>query len=368
METLSDGYVPKFTQDRFAIGFWVDPPADANMDRHYADIAGANFTMVLGGFGAGTPETVRRQIGLCEKYGLKAIVSRAGLPPEKLPADPVVWGYAIRDEPNAKDFPALRETLDAIRNARPGKLGYINLFPNYANEAAIGDEDVRRTRPAGSVRKWGVDVLSNGPLPVHETGGRYAGSLLREPRRDAEVRPRTRHPLLEFLQHDALRFPFRSDGGPAPLADLHLHRLRGEGGPLLLLLDAPRRRVPQRGRDHHRRRQEDAALRAGEANQLGSEEPRPHTDATDQHRASSEFPPEDDRELLLKETPIASLTKGDYLIGTFRHADGRRAVLLNNYHFAYTAWPTVQFAVPAEQVREICKETGKEVPVVDDSP
>ena len=49
----------RFVQDRFAIGFWVGPPADENMDRHYADIAAANFTMVIGGFGARTPATRR---------------------------------------------------------------------------------------------------------------------------------------------------------------------------------------------------------------------------------------------------------------------------------------------------------------------
>ena len=58
----------------------------------------------------------------------------------------------------------------------------------------------------------------------------------------------------------------------------------------------------------------------------------------------------------------------DYLIGVFRHADGRRAVLLNNYRFAYTAWPTVTFDVPADQVIEVDKRTGEMAPVIDDSP
>lgn len=56
-----------FVQDRFAIGFWVDPPADENMDQHYADISAANFTMVLGGSSAKIKETVPKQINLCEK-------------------------------------------------------------------------------------------------------------------------------------------------------------------------------------------------------------------------------------------------------------------------------------------------------------
>ena len=70
----------------------------------------------------------------------------------------------------------------------------------------------------------------------------------------------------------------------------------------------------------------------------------------------------------LKGSPLRSLTDGDYLIGVFAHADGRRAVLLNNYRFAYTAWPTVEFAVDADKVVEVDQQTGGEIPVRDDSP
>lgn len=78
--------------------------------------------------------------------------------------------------------------------------------------------------------------------------------------------------------------------------------------------------------------------------------------------------PDDNPGEILADTPIKSLTKGNYLVGVFRHADGRRAVLLNNYSFAYTAWPTVEFNIPVERVRQVCKETGKEILIVDDSP
>ena len=78
--------------------------------------------------------------------------------------------------------------------------------------------------------------------------------------------------------------------------------------------------------------------------------------------------PDDSAAELLQETPIAGMTEGDYLIGLFRHADGRRAVLINNYSITYTSWPTVEFRTGLDQVREVCKETGAEVPVIDDSP
>jgi hypothetical protein len=59
----------------------------------------------------------------------------------------------------------------------------------------------------------------------------------------------------------------------------------------------------------------------------------------------------------------------DYLIGTFRHKSGRRAVMLMNNRFAYSAWPTVAFDVrPGQRVVEIDSETGREISVRDASP
>jgi hypothetical protein len=42
--------------------------------------------------------------------------------------------------------------------------------------------------------------------------------------------------------------------------------------------------------------------------------------------------------------------------------------MLNNYHFAYSAWPTVAFNAASNSIVEISPETGKEIPVEDDSP
>ncbi len=78
--------------------------------------------------------------------------------------------------------------------------------------------------------------------------------------------------------------------------------------------------------------------------------------------------PTDDPAAVLKGCPVRSLNEGDFLIGTFSHADGRRAVLLNNYDFAYSAWPTVLFDADPASVVEVDPKTGKEIPVADDSP
>jgi hypothetical protein len=84
--------------------------------------------------------------------------------------------------------------------------------------------------------------------------------------------------------------------------------------------------------------------------------------------------PIDDPKRLLRGTGIGNIVhapvdpRPDYLVGVFSHSDGRRAVMLNNYRFAYTAWPTVEFDAPTEAVREVDKWTGTETPIRDESP
>ena len=46
---------------------------------------------------------------------------------------PAILGYFISDEPGASAFPALAAAVRAVEQYAPGKLAYINLFPDYAN-------------------------------------------------------------------------------------------------------------------------------------------------------------------------------------------------------------------------------------------
>jgi hypothetical protein len=76
----------------------------------------------------------------------------------------------------------------------------------------------------------------------------------------------------------------------------------------------------------------------------------------------------------LASSPIRKLARvpgdpvGEFIIGTFRHADGRRAVLIVNHNYSYTAWPTVEFDADPKEVFEVSKATGNTTPAVDDSP
>jgi hypothetical protein len=95
----------------------------------------------------------------CERLGLAAIVvpesvflspkEWAALPEAEVEAkiravaqrtaqSPAVLGYFITDEPGASHFPALARAVAAVKKYAPGKLAYINLFPDYATMGEAG--------------------------------------------------------------------------------------------------------------------------------------------------------------------------------------------------------------------------------------
>lgn len=357
----------RFVQDRFCISFWVDPPADQNMDAHYKKIAEAHFTVVVGGFGARTPEQVERQLALCEKYGLKAIVARSRLPADKLPTGPALWGYMVRDEPSAAEFPDLTEQVAAIRRERPGKLAFINLFPNYASAGALGtetyDEHVERF-----AREVDVDVLcmDHYPRMRPDADGRqgYCDNLevMRRVAQERGIPFWNFFNTMPFGPHfdpteAQLRWQIYTSlayGARGVLYFCYWTPVGGhefpKGGAIITADGRPTRHYAQAQRINARLKNLGPTLM-----QLTS---------TGVYRIE---PGQNAAEILV-DTPIQNLTDGDYLVGVFTHEDGRTAVLLNNYRFAYTAWPTVTFRVDPARITEIDQDTGSEIPLRDDSP
>lgn len=63
------------------------------------------------------------------EHRVKQIVRAAG-------RSPAVMGYFIMDEPGVSDFPGLAKAVAAVKKYAPGKLAYINLFPDYATLGA----------------------------------------------------------------------------------------------------------------------------------------------------------------------------------------------------------------------------------------
>lgn len=354
----------RFVQDRFAIGFWVDPPADQITDERYREIAEAHFNFVLGPFGPKNAEDVAKQLDLCEKYDMKTIV-KVFEQPENLPEHPACWGYYIVDEPGAGGIPDIKARIDTFRKHRPGKLAYFNLLPNYATPGQLGaanyDEYIRRF-----ARETGCEVLCMDyyPMLTPTADGRdgYCGNLevMRKYALEMDI------PHWNFFNI----MPFGPHHDPAESHvrwQIFTSLAYGSKGVLYFCYWTPRGgEFPKGGAiiaaDGQRTRHYDQARRINFAvKNLGPTLMK--LTSTDVIRVK----PGEDAADKLKNTPIKNITGGgDYLVGVFKHSDGRHAVLLNNYDHNYTAWPTVEFA--AEKVVEVDQSDGREKPLRDDSP
>ena len=156
--SASTAAAPRWKQDVFTISEWVPPLGGAGpnceheADARYSEFANANFTVLLGDLNCNETTCycstgkelccgktgVAVQMKLCEKHGLKCVPGRGRVIERIDPAatsSPAFWGFDIKDEPNAREFPMLRNVSDQVAALYPGHLRFINLLPNYASPA-----------------------------------------------------------------------------------------------------------------------------------------------------------------------------------------------------------------------------------------
>ena len=356
----------RFVQDTFCIGLWWDPPIDDRANLYYRQLSEANFNVVLGSGRNATPEKIARQLELCGRYRMKALSYHGNRGTEDLPDGPACWGYLLKDEPKASEFAQLGRQVEEIRKTKPGKLAYINLYPSHASAKHLGvpgyEEYVTRF-----LKEVPVDVLCFDRYPVmnpdaDEREG-YCDNL-GDIRRHAlkagipfwnffNIIPYGRHFDPTEAQVVWQVFTSLAYGAKGVLYFCYWTPTGKEfpkGGAIITADGQPTRHYEQARRLNARLRKLGPTLM--------------NLTSTGVLRIK----PGETNSAVLAGSPIRSLSDGDYLLGIFRHTDGRRAVLLNNYRCAYTAWPTVTFDVPLEQVEEVDQQTGREVPVRDDSP
>ena len=152
-------------QDRFAISFFAQthkPPID---DASFQLMRDGNFTAVglFDHLGANKPDaaTTALQQRLCEKYGLKCLLSLDNFKEAKngsrmLPqVSPTQWGFYLADEPNAHEFPSLQKDVAAVRAEAPGSMSFINLLPCNVSGEGHGDN------PSGWAHEWGAANYSD---------------------------------------------------------------------------------------------------------------------------------------------------------------------------------------------------------------
>ena len=141
---------------RFPIGLWWPPPPQETTVAAYGRIAAAGFTFVIGGNGIHTREQNLNMLAAAEANDLWALVNDPqALAAPAAPTDHAGWhanlqeasaayachrsfaGYLLVDEPDTRAFAWLGELTRVIGEVAPGRLPYINLFPDYASAAQL---------------------------------------------------------------------------------------------------------------------------------------------------------------------------------------------------------------------------------------
>lgn len=140
--------VAAWNQTEFLISFWVDPVVPTSQfDAEYKTIADANFTTILGGFGATVPGAVEAQLAAASAAGLSVIASAcesADGPGSEGSCvgissnSSLLLGYQLTDEPSFEDFEMLGAWAASVSERAPGALRFINLFPNYVVQSLMG--------------------------------------------------------------------------------------------------------------------------------------------------------------------------------------------------------------------------------------
>ncbi len=156
----------KTLAEEFLIGYWCGP-SEASPEK-VAQAAEAGFNLIM--FGSSIEQN-KRALDLCLERGLKAILIDdrvVNMHPmqrnysavldgliEDYSAHPALWGYYVKDEPNASEFRRLAATSKYLAKKDPRHIAFINLFPTYATSKQLGkptyeqyvDEFCKTVRP-----------------------------------------------------------------------------------------------------------------------------------------------------------------------------------------------------------------------------
>jgi hypothetical protein len=166
----------------FMVSFWVDPIVSTEKyPSRYAEVSAANFTTILGGFGALTADAVEAQIAAAAALNLSVVAAGAAQPYSTNPSA-ALWGWQLKDEPTALDFPALANETAALAAARPGKLRFVNLLPNYATATQLSGDPAGVTGMSygeyvsSFVEQVRPDVLCVDHYPLFEVDDEVAGT------------------------------------------------------------------------------------------------------------------------------------------------------------------------------------------------
>jgi hypothetical protein len=378
LPALAQDAPKRFVQPEFAIGMWVPPQTSENLEQHYKDIAAANFNLVIDTAGM----TAEQQLDLCKRSGLHAIVRGAG-PVEKFADGPACWGYILADEPDAGALPGLAKLAEEVRTKHPGRFGYVNLFPNYVPLWAL------KTPTYDAHVAQFIDLVKPEVLSMDHYPAMRPDADSRNAYCDNLETMRT-HALKANIPHwnyfYSMPFNDRLDPTEAQLRwQINTSLAYGSKGILYFCYWTPGKGAKGAGEfpkggaiitaEGLKTRHYDEAKRINaELKALGPT--LMQLTSTGVHRFSTDpaSKPPATTASTTPHSPLRSLKRvggdpyNEFIVGTFTHSDGRRAVLIVNHNYSFTAWPTIEFDADPKDVQEVSKSTGKPEPAIDDSP
>ncbi len=363
-------------QREFVISFMIPPPFSENS---YRQIANAHFNTVPL-LHNGTDAQRQEMVRYLEALELRFMAYTANVPFEALcdlPQGAECMGYFLGDEPGADQFSALALKTREIRRLRPDKLVFANLYPNWATtkqlQASAYEEYVDRylAAVAPDVLCFDHYPLIRPDQPIEPGWARYHSNLalIRAKALEREIPFWVFVNAMPYSTHTApteaqLRWQINASLAYGTKGILYFayytlpdwHEFR-KGGALVAA-------------DGRTTRQYEHAKRINlELKNIGPVLMDLTSDAVIHIGAH------DNASRLLENCAISHIGPSEstdpphnYLIGTFRHKDGRRAVMINNGSFSFSAWATVVFDADIQRVTEVARQSGEEVPVQDESP
>lgn len=140
--------------DDFIISFWCGPPPGDDIDKRYAEVAECGFSHAMVPCSGVSIEQNKVILEACKKHKLKYLLRDSrmlqfdGSAPQfktnlnAIIADyakyPALGGYSVTDEPGPGLFPQLAAVNQYLLQHDPKHLPFINLYPNYCPEWALG--------------------------------------------------------------------------------------------------------------------------------------------------------------------------------------------------------------------------------------
>ena len=141
--------------DDFILSYWCGPPETVtNLDKAYAEVAECGFNYAMLPCTGATLKGTKAILDACKKHKLKYIVSDSRLlafGPENVAfktnldtviaeytKHPALGGYYLADEPAPGAFPQLGAVNQYLVAHDQKRLPFINLYPTYVPEWAIG--------------------------------------------------------------------------------------------------------------------------------------------------------------------------------------------------------------------------------------